>query len=132
MARRLAGLRAAARGALLRGLGAALAEPSAREALSEGVLRGLLATPLLEAADDLARLGLVVEPFGPGAVAVGKTPAILGEVNAAALLRDILDELTDQGEATGVQARIDAILPAGWAHGARYGTAMAQGPEGWA
>ena len=28
--------------------------------------------------------------------------------------------------------RIDAILPAGWAHGARYGTAMAQGPEGWA
>ena len=29
-------------------------------------------------------------------------------------------------------ARIDAILPAGWAHGARYGTAMAQGPEGWA
>ncbi|MDA0962024.1 MAG: DNA mismatch repair endonuclease MutL [Proteobacteria bacterium] len=72
---------------------------------------------LLDAADDLARLGLVVEAFGPGAVAMRETPAILGEVNAAALLRDILDELTDQGEATGVQARIDAILSCVACHG---------------
>jgi DNA mismatch repair protein MutL len=72
---------------------------------------------LLDAAEDLARLGLVVEPFGPGAVAVRETPAILGEVNAAGLLRDILDELTDQGEATGVQARIDAILSRVACHG---------------
>lgn len=72
---------------------------------------------LLDAADDLARLGLAVEPFGPSAVAVRETPAILGEVNAAALIRDILDELTDEGEATGVKARIDAILSRVACHG---------------
>ena len=66
MARRLAGLRAAARGALLRGLGAALAEPSAREALSEGVLRGLLASPLLEAADE-GEVGVPARGGGGGA-----------------------------------------------------------------
>ncbi len=72
---------------------------------------------LLDAAEDLARLGLVVEPFGPGAVAVRETPAILGEVNAASLIRDILDELTEEGEATGVKARIDAILSRVACHG---------------
>jgi DNA mismatch repair protein MutL len=48
-------------------------------------------------AADLARLGLEIEPFGPGAVAVRETPAILGPVNAEALLRDILDELVEAG-----------------------------------
>ena len=32
----------------------------------------------------------------------------------------------------GQLAQIDALLPAGWTHGARYGAAMAQGPETWA
>ena len=45
----------------------------------------------------LSALGLTVEPFGGGAVAVRETPALLGEVNAAALIRDILDELHDLG-----------------------------------
>jgi DNA mismatch repair ATPase MutL len=42
-------------------------------------------------------LGLVIEPFGPGTLAVRETPAILGPVNAEAILRDILDELDDAG-----------------------------------
>ena len=54
-------------------------------------------TRLMEVANDLSRLGLTVEPFGGGAVAVRETPAILGEVNAAAMIRDILDELDDKG-----------------------------------
>ena len=72
---------------------------------------------LLEVAEDLARLGLGIEPFGGGAVAVRETPAILGEVNAEAMLRDILDELTDQGESQSVQARIEAILSRVACHG---------------
>ncbi|MFN6978328.1 MAG: DNA mismatch repair endonuclease MutL, partial [Gemmobacter sp.] len=48
------------------------------------------AARLLETAGDLARAGLVVEPFGPGAVAVRETPADLGPVDARGLLRDIL------------------------------------------
>ena len=72
---------------------------------------------LMEVAADLARLGLVVEPFGGGAVAVRETPAILGEVDAAAMVRDILDELDDLGESQTVQARIEAILSRVACHG---------------
>ncbi|MCK0151652.1 DNA mismatch repair endonuclease MutL [Marivita sp. S6314] len=72
---------------------------------------------LLENVQDLSRMGLTVEPFGAGAVVVRETPAILGEVNADALLRDILDELDDQGQATAVQDRIDAILSRVACHG---------------
>ena len=72
---------------------------------------------LLDIADDLTRMGLTIEPFGNGAVVVRETPAILGEVNADALLRDILDELNDQGEARAVQDRIEAILSRVACHG---------------
>ncbi len=72
---------------------------------------------LIELGDELARLGLVIEPFGGGALAVRETPAILGEVNAGAMLHDILDELDDLGESLGVQARIEAILSRVACHG---------------
>jgi DNA mismatch repair protein MutL len=72
---------------------------------------------LIEHAEDLATLGLAVEPFGAGSVAVRETPAILGEVNAKALLRDILDELHDQGASDTLKSRIDAILSRVACHG---------------
>lgn len=72
---------------------------------------------LMEIADELSRFGLTIEPFGGGAVAVRETPAILGEVNADAMLRDILDELADQGESMMIQARIEAILSRVACHG---------------
>ena len=72
---------------------------------------------LMEIADDLSRFGLGIEPFGGGAIAVRETPAILGEVNAKAMLLDILDELADQGESQSVQARIEAILSRVACHG---------------
>lgn len=72
---------------------------------------------LIALAGELARLGLVIEPFGPGAIAVRATPAILGTVNAEAMLRDILDELHDLDESQTVQARIEAILSRVACHG---------------
>ena len=84
---------------------------------------------VLAAADELGQLGLVVEPFGPGAVAVRETPAILGQVDAAALLRDIADELTEAGASTTLAARIDAVLSRVSCHGSvRTGRRMS-GPE---
>jgi len=74
-------------------------------------------TRILAVADELAKLGLGIEPFGGSAVAVRETPAILGEVNAEAMLRDILDELDDEGESQLVQARIEAILSRVACHG---------------
>ena len=72
---------------------------------------------LLEVAEDLATLGLVIEPFGGTAIAVRETPAILGEVNAEAMLRDVLDELADLGDSQTVQARIEAVLSRVACHG---------------
>jgi DNA mismatch repair protein MutL len=72
---------------------------------------------LRDIAGDLTRMGLTVEPFGNGAVVVRETPAILGEVHSEALLRDILDELDDAGEARAVQDRIEAILSRVACHG---------------
>ena len=76
------------------------------------------AARLLEVADDLARLGLGIEPFGGGAVAVRETPAILGVVSAAGLLRDVLDELADLGQSQTLQVRMEAILSRMACHGA--------------
>ncbi|WP_424987258.1 DNA mismatch repair endonuclease MutL [Microbulbifer sp. S227A] len=72
---------------------------------------------LLELAPDLARLGLTIEPFGGGSVAVRETPAILGMVDAVAMIRDIVDELSDLGNSQTVQARIEAILSRVACHG---------------
>jgi DNA mismatch repair protein MutL len=75
------------------------------------------AARLLDAAPALAQVGLSIEPFGGSAVAIRETPAVLGPVNGAALLRDILDELADTGTSTLVQAKIDAILSRMACHG---------------
>ncbi len=91
----------------------------ARQALlvPEIVDLGDAAAQILEIASDLEALGLVVEPFGAGAVAVRETPAILGQVDAAPLLKDIADELADLGQSTTLKARIDAILSRVACHG---------------
>ena len=75
------------------------------------------AARLLDAAPALAKIGLTIEPFGGNAIAIRETPAILGPVNGEALIRDILDELTDAGDSQLVQAKIDAILSRMACHG---------------
>ncbi|MCB5408599.1 DNA mismatch repair endonuclease MutL [Pseudogemmobacter faecipullorum] len=75
------------------------------------------ASLVLSAADSLAEAGLVIEAFGGGAVAITETPAILGTVDGAGLLRDILDELADQGASALTRARIDAVLSRMACHG---------------
>ena len=80
--------------------------------LSEGDAR-----LLLDHAEALQALGLTLEPFGGAAIAVRETPAVLGEVNAAALIRDILDELHDLGDSQRLQSRLDAVLSRMACHG---------------
>jgi DNA mismatch repair protein MutL len=91
----------------------------ARQALliPEIVSLGNDADRLLEMAEELETLGLVLEPFGPGTIAVRETPAILGSVNAESILRDILDELDDAGTTTALQSRLDAVLSRMACHG---------------
>lgn len=72
---------------------------------------------LLDHAGDLATLGLVLEPFGEGTVAVRETPAALGNCDARGLVLDILDELADLGSSQKLGARIDAVLSRMACHG---------------
>ncbi len=72
---------------------------------------------LLDMSVELYRFGLGIEAFGGSAIAVRETPAILGEVNARALLLDILDELADQNDSNILQAKIEAILSRIACHG---------------
>ncbi|MFD0982431.1 DNA mismatch repair endonuclease MutL [Tropicimonas aquimaris] len=80
--------------------------------LSEGDCAQLMAV-----AEDLRRMGLTLEPFGGGAVAVRETPAVLGEIDASGLVHDILDEIADLGDSTTLGARIDAVLSRVACHG---------------
>ncbi len=75
------------------------------------------AAMLAEQAEALAALGLLIEPFGGEALAVRATPAALGPCDAGALLRDIADELADQGGGRMLEARIDAVLSRMACHG---------------
>ena len=50
---------------------------------------------MLARAEELARFGLAIEPFGPGAVAVRETPALLGEIDARALIRDLSEHMAE-------------------------------------
>jgi DNA mismatch repair protein MutL len=50
---------------------------------------------ILARAQELARYGLAIEPFGPGAVAVRETPALLGEIDARALVRDLAEHMAE-------------------------------------
>ncbi|MCL4105041.1 UNVERIFIED_CONTAM: hypothetical protein GTU68_018748 [Idotea baltica] len=75
------------------------------------------AEALLAIAPDLEKLGLRIEPFGGGAIAVRETPALLGVVNAKAMIHDILDELGDAGQSHTITDRLEAILSRVACHG---------------
>ena len=102
----------------LKSQSAAARIPSQALLIPEIVDLGDDADLLLAAAADLDRLGLVIEPFGPGCIAVRELPAALGRADAAALVRDIADDLRDAGGgADRLQGRIDAVLSSMACHG---------------
>jgi DNA mismatch repair protein MutL len=57
-------------------------------------------------AGELARYGLAIEPFGPGAVAVRETPSLLGEINAQALVRNLAEHMAEWDEALPLERRL--------------------------
>ena len=67
------------------------------------------AARLAARADELAEFGLVVEPFGPGAVVVREIPALLPGLDVAALVRDLADELAEWGAALALKERVETV-----------------------
>jgi len=75
------------------------------------------AEKLLDRAAELAELGLVLEGFGGGTVVVRETPALLGEVDAQALVRDLADELASLGGTFGLKERLEEVCASMACHG---------------
>jgi len=65
---------------------------------------------LLAEAETLARLGLEIEAFGPGAILVRALPAALKNPDAAGLLRDLAEEFAESDAPIALEARLDAAL----------------------
>ena len=72
---------------------------------------------LEEAAPTLERLGLYLERFGPRAVAVRETPALLGQADVDGLVRDLADGLAEWDSAEALGDRLDAIIARMACHG---------------
>jgi DNA mismatch repair protein MutL len=84
---------------------------------------------LLARASELAGLGLGIESFGPGAVAVRETPALLGDVDAKGLLRDLADEILEHGAALSLKERLGEVCGTMACHGAVRAGRRLSGPE---
>ena len=72
---------------------------------------------LVRRSDELAELGLVVEPFGAGAVVVREVPALLGPVDAAGLVRDLADDFAECAEALTLKERLGDVCGTMACHG---------------
>ncbi|MEK9679053.1 MAG: DNA mismatch repair protein MutL, partial [Rhodospirillaceae bacterium] len=66
---------------------------------------------------ELAELGLIVEPFGQGAVVVRETPALLGEIDVPGLIRDLADDLAEFDAALGLKGRLEDVCSTMACHG---------------
>ncbi|MFN8828781.1 MAG: DNA mismatch repair endonuclease MutL [Labrys sp. (in: a-proteobacteria)] len=68
-------------------------------------------------AEDLARLGLELEPFGAGSVLVRATPAALGDTDPARLLADLVDSFAEWGSELVLERRLDHVAATIACHG---------------
>ena len=110
--------------------------------MAEGsVIRQALLTPevveldpaeadrVLARADELAQLGLIVEPFGGGAVLVRETPALLGDTDVQGLIRDIADDLAEHGAALALSERLGEVCGTMACHGSVRAGRVLSAPE---
>lgn len=72
---------------------------------------------LAERAADLEEVGLSLEAFGPGAIAVRETPAMLGDMDIRGLVTDLADELAEWDTATGLREKLDHVAATMACHG---------------
>ena len=100
-----------------------------RQRAENGVARQMLLIPivvdlpaadierLMENGEALAQSGLVIEPFGPGAVAVSEAPALIGKADLAAIVRDVADALADESPSAPLERRLDQVMATMACHG---------------
>jgi len=92
-------------------------------------LDGPNAERLAARAGELAELGLVIEPFGAGAIVVREVPALLGQSDVRGLIQDLADELAELGDALSLKERLQEVCSTMACHGSvRAGRRLTQ-PE---
>ena len=64
------------------------------------------AARLVARAEDLAKFGLAIESFGPGAIAVRETPSMLGDVDVRGLLRDLAEHMAEWDDSLPLERRL--------------------------
>ncbi len=72
---------------------------------------------LLSVIDDLAKLGLEIEEFGTTAVLVRATPALLGEVDAKALVKDLAEQVLEWGSGFNLKEKLHLVCATLACHG---------------
>lgn len=72
---------------------------------------------LISHSAEFSRLGLGIERFGPGAIAIRETPSMLGEMDAVGLVRQLADELAEWDTANGLASRLDYLAATMACHG---------------
>src|SRR5262245_30035488 len=80
-------------------------------------LDGDAAAALLETSGAFASLGLVLEPFGAGAVLVREVPALLGDTDVKGLVRDLAREALADAGGNLLQERLTAVCSTMACHG---------------
>lgn len=72
---------------------------------------------VIDRAEELAELGLVVEAFGPGAVAVRETPALLKKLDVQGLIRDLADDFAEYDQALSLREKLEDVVGTMACHG---------------
>ena len=72
---------------------------------------------LEDAAPELEKFGLYLERFGPRAIAVRETPALLGNTDISGLVHDLADGLAEWDSTAAVSDRMEAIIARMACHG---------------
>ena len=86
----------------------------------------VLAESLLARQQELLAFGLAIEAFGPATVIVRETPAMLGEIDVAALIRELADNIREFGEALALKDSIERLSGTMACHGSvRAGRSLA-------
>ena len=80
-------------------------------------LEGTAAEKLIDRAEELAELGLVIEAFGEGAIIVRETPALLGDVDIKGLVLDISDDLEAMDENLSLKEKLEEVCSTMACHG---------------
>src|SRR5258708_23588228 len=75
------------------------------------------AAALVERANDLAKMGLVIEAFGQGAVLVREAPALLGDADIAGLVHDLAEHMAEWDAALPLERRLLAGVSSMSCHG---------------